>query len=84
MGTIALEVTDWNESRHADLPEVPDDITVSELIGEIRDAMSLAPDTAYELIYAGEKLNRSALIEETGVRSGDQLTIAPEVSAGRA
>ena len=82
MSTLALEVSDWNAARRAELDEVPDDLTVAELIGEVRDAMSLPRDTPYELIYAGEKLARGSTLEEIGIRSGEEVTIAPEVSAG--
>ena len=82
MATLALEVTDWNESRRAELPDVPDELTVGDLIEELRDPLSLAQDTSYELIWNGEKLNRSATLEESGIETGDELTIAPEVSAG--
>ena len=82
MSTLTLEVADWNASRRAELEEVPDDITIGELIGEVRDAMSLPRDTPYELIYQGEKLNRGSTLEDIGVSSGEELTIAPEVSAG--
>ena len=84
MSTLALEVTDWNASRRAALDEVPDDLTVAELIGELRDSLSLPHDTPYHLIYQGEKLSRGATLEEAGIQSGEELTIAPEVSAGLA
>jgi len=82
MSTLSLEVADWNQSRRAELDEVPDDLTVAELIGEVREAMALPHDTPYELIYQGEKLARGSTLEEAGVHSGEALTIAPEVSAG--
>ena len=84
MSTLALEVSDWNSSRRAEMDEVPDDLTVAELIGEVREAMALPRDTPYELIFAGEKLARGSTLLEAGVHSGEELTIAPEVSAGRA
>ncbi len=82
MNTLTLEVTDWNASRRAELKEVPNDITVGELIGEVREAMSLPRETPYELIHQGEKLNRGATLEESGVQDKQELTVAPEVSAG--
>ncbi len=82
MSTLALEVSDWNASRRAELEDVPGDLTVAELIGEVREAMSLPRDTPYELLYGGEKLARSATLDEAGIRSGEEMTIAPEVSAG--
>ena len=82
MSTLAIEVADWNAARRAELDAVPDDLTVAELIGEVRDAMSLPRDTPYELIYGGEKLARGSTLGEVGIRSGEELTIAPEVSAG--
>lgn len=80
--TIALEVTDWNASRRATFPEVPSDFEVSRLIDEVLEPMSLPSDTPYALIHQGQKLSRGSTLEEAGVRSGDELTIAPEVSAG--
>ena len=82
MSTLALEVADWNAARRTELDDVPDLLTVAELIGEVREAMSLPRDTPYELIYSGEKLARGSTLEEIGIRSGEELTIAPEVSAG--
>lgn len=82
MSTLALEVSDWNASRRAELDEVPGELTVGELIGELREAMSLPRDTPYELIHAGAKLARGLTLEEAGLRSGEEVIIAPEVSAG--
>lgn len=82
MATLALEVTDWNASRRAELPEVPDDLEVSNLIDEVREALNLPRDTPYSLIHDGQKLNRADTLQEAGVRTGEELTIAPEVSAG--
>lgn len=83
MATLSLEVTDWNRSNIAELPDVPSDMMVRDLIEEVEQAMSLPRDT-YHLIAGGEKLNRAATLEEIGIASGDELTIAPEVSAGAA
>jgi hypothetical protein len=81
MQTVTLEVGDWSRSQVAELPDVPRSMTVGELLDEVRDAMSL-PHEPYHLLLEGEKLNRTATLEETGLESGDELTIAPEVSAG--
>jgi hypothetical protein len=81
--TIALDVMDWNASRRAELADVPPETTVGELVAEVREAMGLPRDTPYELIYQGEKLHRGATLGEVGLRNGEELTIAPEVSAGR-
>ena len=40
------------------------------------------PDQNYHALFEGEKLNRSATLEEIGIESGEELTIAPDVSAG--
>ena len=82
MSTLTLEVADWNASRRAELADVPDDLTVGELIGEVREAMYLPRDTPYHIIYQGQKLSRGSTLEEAGVQTGEELTIAPEVSAG--
>ena len=81
MATLSLAVTDWNRSNMAELPDVPSDILVRDLIEEVEQAMSLPRDT-YHLLASGEKLNRTATLEELGIESGEELTIAPEVSAG--
>lgn len=82
MATMTLAVTDWNESQRAELPEVPDDLEVAQLIDEVREALGLPADTPYSLIHEGQKLNYADTLSESGVRSGEELTIAPEVSAG--
>ncbi len=82
MSTMTIEVKDWSASRRAKLNDLPGDMTVAELIGEVRDAMSLPRDTPYHLIHDGTKLHRSATLEEGGVCAESDLTIAPEVSAG--
>jgi hypothetical protein len=77
-----LAVVDWNRSWRADLFEIPPDTTVGELLSEVREEMKLPQDTPYHLLYGGEKLNRSVPLEETGISDGEEITIAPEVSAG--
>jgi len=37
---------------------------------------------SYQLLFDGEKLSQGTTLAEIGVESGDELTIAPEVSAG--
>ena len=81
METLTIEVTDWSRSQVAELSELPLDMTVGEVLDEVQDAMSL-PREPYHLLFDGEKLNRSATLEEVGVETGNELTIAPEVSAG--
>lgn len=81
MQMLSVEVTDWSRSQVAELNDVPFDMTVEELLSEAQDAMALSGDT-YHLLRDGEKLARTSTLVEAGVRSGDELTIAPEVSAG--
>jgi hypothetical protein len=81
MHTLTIEVTDWSRSQIAELSDLPLDMTVGEVLDEVQDAMSL-PREPFHLLYEGDKLNRSATLDEAGVKSGDTLTIAPEVSAG--
>ena len=82
MSTMTIEIKDWSASRRAKLNDLPGDMTVAELIGEVRDAMSLPRDTPYHLIHDGAKLHRGVTLEQSGVRAESDLTIAPEVSAG--
>ena len=82
MATISLAVSDWNASRRVDLADVPSDLTIGEIITEVRNALSLPNDTPYHLVHKGEKLTRGATLDEVGVENQDEITIAPEVSAG--
>ena len=82
MATLSIQVADWSRSQVAEFPEAPSDATVDELIREVEESMSL-PGDIYHLLHDGEKLNRTATLDEVGLRDGDELTIAPEVSAGR-
>jgi hypothetical protein len=79
---LNLAVVDWNRSRKAELSEVSPTTTVGELLAELREAMHLSRETPYHLLFDGEKLHRSATLEESGVEDGAEVTIAPEVSAG--
>lgn len=83
MNALNLAVVDWSRSRRADLTEVPSAMTVGEFMPEIREAMELARDTPYALIYEGTKLARNLTLAEAGVQEGAEMVIAPEVSAGR-
>jgi hypothetical protein len=82
MQTMTIDVTDWSRSQVAELPDLPQETTVGELLDELEDAMAL-PRKNYHLLFNGEKLNRSETLLDAGVESGAELTIAPEVSAGR-
>lgn len=82
MQTLTLEIADWSRSQVAELNDLPADMTVEELIEEAQEAMSLPG--RYHLLREGEKLTGGATLGEAGVISGDELTIAPEVSAGQA
>jgi len=55
---------------------------VGELLQEIREAMHLGRETLYHLIYGGAKLNRMNTLAEAGLQDGEEVTVAPEVSAG--
>jgi hypothetical protein len=81
MQTLTIEVSDWSRSQMAELSDLSPEMTVGEVLDEVQDAMSL-PREPYHLLFSGDKLNRTATLEEIGVKSGDELTIAPEVSAG--
>ncbi len=82
MRTLELDVVDWSHSLRAGLPAVPADSTVGALLDEVKEAMVLPEETPYHLLYGGQKLNNVQTLEEIGVQSGEEITIAPEVSAG--
>ncbi len=79
---LRLAVRDWSRSRNAELSEVPNDITVGELLSEVKEEMQLPRETPYHLLYGGQKLNRTLTLQEIGIEDEAEVTIAPEVSAG--
>jgi Ubiquitin-2 like Rad60 SUMO-like len=81
MQTVTLDVADWGRSQVAELENIPLDTTVGEILEEARETMSLSGGS-YQLLFDGEKLSQDTTLVEIGVESGDELTIAPEVSAG--
>jgi hypothetical protein len=81
MQTLTIEVSDWSRSQVAELADLPIETTIAEVLDEVQDALSL-PREPYHLLFDGEKLNRTTTLEELGITSGDEFTIAPEVSAG--
>ena len=82
MAALNLAVVDWNRSRRAEISEVPSDFTVGELLSEVSEEMRLPRETPYHLIYGGQKLPRTTTLEEAGIEDGEEVVIAPEVSAG--
>jgi hypothetical protein len=79
---LSLAVRDWSRSRNAELSGVPTDITVGELLSEVKEEMQLPRETPYHLLYGGQKLNRNLTLDEIGIEDDAEVTIAPEVSAG--
>ena len=82
MNAVHVSVLDWTQSRRADLDEVPTETTVGELVDAVKEAMALPPRTPYDLIRRDEKLPRGVTLQQVGVVDGEELTVAPEVSAG--
>ena len=68
MATLSLAITDWNRSNMAELPEVPSDLMVRDLIEEVEQAMSLPRDT-YHLLAGGEKLNRTTRSKNSALKA---------------
>ena len=82
MTTLTVRVTDWSRSQPGtEFLDIPSDVTIGELLDQAQETMAL-PDQNYHALFEGEKLNRSATLEEIGIESGEELTIAPDVSAG--
>ena len=82
MTTLTVRVSDWSRSLPgAEFLDVPSDMTVGEIVNEATEVMAL-PNQNYHAIYEGEKLSRSTTLDEIGIESGEELTIAPDVSAG--
>lgn len=82
MSALTLAVVDWNGSNRAELDDVPSDTTVGELVADVKRAMELPSRTPYDLIHDGRKLPRALTLEEAGLTGGEEMTVAPEVSAG--
>jgi hypothetical protein len=82
MQALNLKLSDWNGTQTLDLSDVSPETTAGEILADVTDYLHLSPGTPYHLIYQGQKLNRSSSLEEVGVEDGDEVVIAPEVSAG--
>jgi hypothetical protein len=80
--TVTLSLSDWTESRHTDLDDVPIETTVGELLDSVKDAWALTPGTPYELIRRDEKLARGLTLARIGIEDRETLTVAPLIAAG--
>jgi hypothetical protein len=82
MRTLNLAVTDWAGNQGTRLEDVPVDMTVGDLLAEIKEELGLPPRTPYHLVHHDTKLSHGLTLEEVGVKDDEEVTVAPEVSAG--
>ena len=80
---INVVLTDWEQTRRAELDGVARDSTVAELVSEGARLLGLPPHALYQPLLRGRQLNRSDTLEDAGIESEDALELVPEVSAGR-
>ncbi len=79
---INLAFTDWNGTRRAELEGVHENATVGETLAEAVRALGLPLRTFYHAYLGGRQLSQAETLREAGIRTDDDLRIAPEVSAG--
>lgn len=89
MATIGLRVWDITSSRSREV-EAPDDVPIARLLVVLVERMNLplnSPDgqiMSYKLHHkrSGQQLLENLTLAEAGVRSGDDLRLQPEITAG--
>jgi hypothetical protein len=90
METLSLRVSDVSGSRINEV-EAPDDVAVNRLLVVLIERMNLplnSPDgqlMSYKLHHrrSGSQLLDNQTLAQAGVRSGDELRLQPEITAGR-
>jgi hypothetical protein len=89
MGAIGVRVLDVSGSRACEV-EAPDDVAINRILVLLVERMNLplnSPDgqiMSYKLHHrrTGTQLLENQTMAEAGVRSGDELRIQPEITAG--
>ena len=89
MSTIRIRVSDISGSRLREV-EAPDDVQVGRILVLLIERMGLpinSPDgqlMSYKLHHrrSGRQLLETQTFAEAGVRSGDELRMQPEITAG--
>lgn len=79
-----LTAVDFSGQRRVPLAAVPIQATVGEVVSEMARALELPRDATYHAEYQGIKLNRSDTLQEAGLEDDAEVTLYPEVTAGRA
>jgi len=90
MGQIQVRILDVSGSRNR-LVDAPDDVPIERILVLLVERMNLplnSPDgqlMSYKLHHrrTGQQLLDSMTFFEAGVRSGDELRLQPEITAGR-
>jgi hypothetical protein len=89
MGTIGVRIWDVTSSRCQQV-EAPDDVPLARLLVILVERMNLpinSPDgqlMSYKLHHkrTGQQLLEGKSLAESGVMSGDDLRLQPEITAG--
>lgn len=90
MDTIRMRILDVSGGRSCDL-DAPDDVPIDRILVLLVEKMSLplnSPDgqiMSYKLHHrrTGTQLLGEQTLMEAGVRSGDELRLQPEITAGQ-
>jgi len=91
MSMIKMQVSDISGSRVNEV-EAPDDVPVNRILVVLVERMNLplnSPDgqlMSYKLHHrrTGQQLLDSQTLAQAGVRTGDELRLQPEITAGTA
>ena len=81
---VDLRFTDWRNTKEVLLDSVPRSATVREVLAMAVRAMELPLRNAFRAAFQGRALNGTETLDDVGVTGTDEeLTVLPEVSAGR-
>jgi hypothetical protein len=89
MGTTRIKVLDVSGSRASEV-EAPDDVPVNRILALLVERMNLplnSPDgqiMSYKLHHrrTGQQLLDNQTLAQSGVHSGDEVRLQPEITAG--
>lgn len=89
MATTHIKVLDVSGSRVSEV-EAPDDVPINRILALLIERMNLplnSPDgqiMSYKLHHrrTGQQLLDSQTLSQSGVHSGDELRLQPEITAG--
>lgn len=81
-GLLDVTLVDWDGSRKAQLEDVPRTSTVGQVVAEAVAHLGLPLQHLYQAVYQGRELDPGQTLDELGVETDVEFSLAPVVSAG--